>query len=259
MSQTLGSTIRGLYFAVLRPSRLVAVPRRRMDGSLWARLRESRKLVSVYLVNLVLYAGPLTLAGIGLGSASSIPGWLTPLVGDAPGTTLQLIVGFLRNSVYLIGVTAATLLGIHFALLVTFQSRGFFRTAYSVIYSTSVYLAGIFTVVWYLTTASGVSNAREFVVNLQVAFIYAIIDLTGSDFVFGVERPETVAASNFSTVGEYTLVALAVLFLYYLYSLYLGTRLNHDADRFKSLLVVLVVIALPALYVAGSIVFATLQ
>lgn len=259
MSRTLGSTIRGLYFAVFRPSRLVAVPGRRMDGSLRTQLRESRKLLSVYLVNLVLYAGPLTLAGIGLDSASSVPGWLTPLVGDAPGTTLQLLVGFVQNSVYLLGVTAATLLGIHFALLVTFQSRGFFRTAYSVIYSTSVYLAGIFTVVWYLTTASGVSNAREFVVNLQVTFIYAVIDLTGSDFVFGVDRPGALVPSSFSTVGEYALVALAVLLLYYFYSLYLGTRLNHDADRFKSLLVVFVVIALPALYVAGSIAIAVLQ
>lgn len=259
MNRTLGSTARGLYHAVFRPSRLVAVPGRRMDGSLRSQLRESQKLISVYLVNLVFYAGPLTLAGIGLQSGSTVPGWATSVVGEDPGPTLQLIVGFIQNSVYLLGVTAATLLGIHLALLVTFQSRGFFRTAYSVIYSTSVYLAGMFTMVWYLTTASGVRSAREFVINLQVSFIYAAIDLTGSDFVYGVGRPETLVPANFSTVGEYALITLAVLLLYYLYSLYLGTRINHDADRLKSLIVMMVVLSLPAIYVAGSIAIVLIQ
>jgi hypothetical protein len=259
MGVIVGDTVQGLYHAVFRPSRLVAVPGRRTDQSIGQLLRQSWQLLVVYLVNLVLYAGPLTLAGIGITSGSSVPGWLVGITGEDPGTTVLFLAGFLQNSLYLLGVTVATLVGVHFALLVTLQSDGFFRTAYSIVYSTSIYLAGIFTIVWYLTTAGGVANAREAVINLQVAFIYGVIDLLGSDITFQLARPETIVPGSFSPVGEAALVGLAVLVVYYFYSLYLGTRLNHDAGRFESLLVVIVVVALPVLYVVGSIVVTTIQ
>ncbi|SDN28962.1 hypothetical protein SAMN04487949_3843 [Halogranum gelatinilyticum] len=257
MSHTIGNAIRGLYNAVFRPARLVTAHRQYTEGSLDTQLRQSRKLLTVYLVNLALYAGPLTLAGIGIGA--TVPEWLTPVVGAEPSTAVLLLGGFLENSLYLFGVTVATLFGIHFALLVTLQSRGFLRTAYSIVYSTSVYLAAIFTVVWYLTTADGVENARTFVINLQVEFIYRVIDLLGAGISFGVARPETLVPAGFSEVGGYALVALAVLLLYYLYSLYLGTRLNHDAGRFEGVVVLLVVLSLPVLYVVGSIAITMIQ
>lgn len=156
-------------------------------------------------------------------------------------------------------MTLATLLGIHLALLITFQSKGFLRTAYSIVYSTSIYLAGLFTVVWYLTTAEGVENARELVLNIQIEFIYRIIDLMGSDMAFEISRPETIAPGEFSLGGEIALVGLVILFTYYVYSLYLGTRLNHDAGRFEGIVAVLVVISLPILYVIGSIFAVTFQ
>ena len=259
MGVIVGDTVRGLYHAVFRPSRLVAVPGRRTDRSTAEVLRQSWQLLVVYLANLVLYAGPLTLAGIGISAGSSVPNWLVGVTGEEPGTAALFFAGFLQNSLYLFGVTIATLVGVHFALLVTLQSDGFFRTAYSIVYSTSIYLAGIFTIVWYLTTAGGVANARQFVINLQVEFIYAVIDLLGSDIAFQIARPETIVPGSFSVVGEAALVALAVLVVYYFYSLYLGTRLNHDAGRFESYLVIVVVVALPVLYVVGSIVATTIQ
>ncbi|MGM0371782.1 MAG: hypothetical protein ACQEQJ_04660 [Halobacteriota archaeon] len=229
---------------------------RRWDATRIEKLRRAVDLLVVYLVNLALYAGPLTLAGIGIGSESTVPDWLLVLTGGERGPVLLFVAGFVRNSAYLFGVTVATLLGIHLAVLVTLQSKGVMRTAYSVVYSTSIYLAGLFTVVWYLTTATGVHNARDFVVNVQVEFIYRVIDLTGSEMRFGLARPDTLVPGEFSLVGELSLALLLVLFVYYLYSIYLGTRLNHDAGRFEGVVTVSIVVLLPVLYVVGSIIAA---
>lgn len=253
MGRIVGNAIRGIFHAIFRPSRLVAVPSRQTRRSTREQFRQGQRLLTVYIVNLVLYAGPLTLAGIGIGGESSVPTWLSEVTGTDPGPTALFVAGFLQNSLYLFGVTVATLIGIHIALLVTFQSEGFLRTAYSIVYSTSAYLAGIFTIVWYLTTAKGVDTAREFILSLQVMFIYAVIDWVGVELTFSLARPESLKAAGFSVIGESLIVVLTVLVVYYFYSLYLGTRLNHDAGRFEGVVVILVVISLPVLYVIGSI------
>jgi len=259
MAFVIGNIVKGLYNAVFRPAALVTVPTGGPDRSLPAKVDQAFRLGIVYLVNLTLYAGPLTVAGIGIGSGQSIPPWLAGFTGTEPGALLRFLAGFVQNSLYLLGITVATLVGAHIALVITLQSKGFLRTAHSVVYSTSIYLAGIFTVVWYLTSAEGVATAREFVINVQVAFIYRMIDLTESDLVFGIDRPDVIVPGEFSTTGEYAIIVLALLLVYYFYSLYLGTRLNHDAGRFEGVLVVLIVILLPITYVIGSIILATIQ
>lgn len=259
MGLFVGNIFRGMYASVFWPSRLVSVPDRQTSQGLLQSVRQGQKLLFIYLVNLALYAGPLTLAGIGIGSGSGVPDWFVGFAGEDPSLLMIYMAGFIQNSAYLFGVTLATLLGIHLALLITFQSKGFLRTAYSIVYSTSIYLAGMFTVVWYLTTAEGVANARELVINLQIEFIYRVIELIGSDMAFEIPRPDQIAPGEFSLAGEIALVGLVILFLYYLYSLYLGTRLNHEAGRFEGVIAVLVVISLPILYVVGSILAVTLQ
>ncbi|WP_277552351.1 hypothetical protein [Halobaculum limi] len=214
-------------------------------------------LAAIYLINLVLYAGPLTLAGVGIQSNADVPRWFTGVVGSEPGLAMVYLAGFIQNSAYLLGFTIATFVATHLALLLTVQSKGILPTAYSVVYSSSVYVAGIFTVVWYLTTASGVAAARDFVIDIQVAFIYALIEYAGADVEYAVPRPETLAASGFSQLGEYALLSLFVLVGYFFYSLYLGARINHDADRIASAATVLVVVSLPIAYVLGSILVAT--
>lgn len=256
MRTIVSGTVRGVYHALLRPSKLVSVTSQQRDQSLISKIQQSRNLLVVYLANLILYAGPLTLAGIGIQSTSTVPGWLQGVFGNDPGLVAVYLAGFIQNSAYILGFTVAALGANHLSLLITRQSKGFLRTAYSVVYSSSVYLAGIFTVVWYLTTASGVQTARELVLDLQVSFIYAVIDYTGTTVEYQIDRPGRLATSGFSLVGEIAIIVLAVLTVYFFYSLYLGARLNHDADRYESIVTVLIVLALPFVYVFGSIVIA---
>ena len=259
MGKFLGNMLYGVYAAVFRPSKLVSVANQHHGETVIHQVRRGLHLLLIYLVNLGLYAGPLTLAGIGIRSEAGVPKWFAGIATPDPGPLMVFIAGFIQNSLYLLGVTVATVLGIHLALLLTLQSKGFLRTAYSIVYSTSIYLAGLFTVVWYLTTADGVANARETVVNIQVEFIYRVIEVTGSNMQFTMQRPDVLVPGEFSFAGELSLVLLIILFVYYLYSLYLGTRLNHDAGRIEGIIAVIVVILLPILYVVGSIIAAGMQ
>jgi len=254
MRTIVSGTAKGLFHALLQPSKLVSVSGRQTDQSVLAKIQQARALLVVYLLNLMLYAGPLTLAGIGIRSTSTVPGWLQVLFGSDQGLLAVYLAGFIRNSAYMFGFTLAALGANHLALVIIGQSKGFLRTAYSVVYSASVYLAGIFTVVWYLTTAAGAEAARNLVLDLQVLFIYSVIDYTGASVQYRVPRPQNLATSGFSQVGEFALVTLAVLTCYFFYSLYLGARLNHDADRYEGLVTILIVFALPFVYVFGSII-----
>lgn len=254
MRTIVSGTAEGLFHALLQPSKLVTVSGRQTDQSIQTKIRQARSLLVVYLLNLILYAGPLTLAGIGIRSTSTVPDWLQVLFGSDQGLIALYLAGFIRNSVYMFGFTLAALAANHFALVITGQSKGFLRTAYSVVYSASVYLAGIFTVVWYLTTADGAETARNFVLDLQVIFIYSIIDYIGASVTYRVPRPDQVVTTGFSQVGEVALVTLSVLTCYFFYSLYLGARLNHDAGRYEGVVTILIVFALPFVYVFGSII-----
>ncbi|WP_134668709.1 hypothetical protein [Halorussus marinus] len=254
MSRTV-SVVSGLYDAVLRPAALVeARTVRQRQGSLLTQLGQLRRLLVVYVINLAAYAGPLTLAGFGRQNVPAMPAWFGGSLGGVGGPeTWQLLFGFAQNSLFLLAATGLTLLSVHVSMVVTLQSNGFLRTAYAVIYSTSAYLAGIFTVVWYLSTAEGVAAARTLVVDFQKAFIYAVIDWFGAGLGLPGGRPGALELGQLSPHGQSVLAVLVVLVAYYLYSLYLGARLNHGADRIKGLLVVLAVVASPVLYISASI------
>jgi hypothetical protein len=249
------NVVSGLYDAVLRPAALVeARTGREREGSLLNQLGQLRRLLVVYVVNLAAYAGPLTVAGFGRQNVPEMPAGFDGAFGGLGGPeTWGLAFGFAQNSLFLLAATGLTLLSVHVSMVVTFQSNGFLRTAYAVIYSTSAYLAGIFTVVWYLSTTEGVAAARSLVVDLQSAFIYAVIDWFGADLGLPGGRPGALDPGQLTTHGQSVLAVLVVLVAYYLYSLYLGARINHEADRIEGLLVVLAVVASPVVYIGASI------
>lgn len=247
--------VSGLYNSVFRPAALVeARTVRDRQGSLLNQLGQLRRLLVVYVVNLAAYAGPLTVAGFGRQNVPEMPAWFDGSVGGAGSPeTWQLLFAFAQNSLFLLAATSLTLLSVHFSMVFTLQSKGFLRTAYAVIYSTSAYLAGIFTVVWYLSTAEGVAAARTLVVDLQKAFIYAVIDWFGADLGLPGGRPGALELGQLTPHGQSVLAILVVLVAYYLYSLYLGARINHEVNRIDGLLVVAAVVVSPVVYIGASI------
>lgn len=242
----------GLFDAVFRPARLVATQTRQGRTSLRGQLGQLSTLTAVYLANVVLYAAPLTLAGVGVRGVGSPPPVLDRLPVADPATVWEFLVGLTVNSLTLLAGTVLTLLAVHVALVVTLQSRGFLRTAYSVVYSTSVYLAGMYTVVVFLSQA-GTPVAAEIVLDVQRALFATVLDAMGSSLAPPGGRPDGFQFAGLSTPGAYALSALVLLACYYLYSLYLGTRINHRANRLTSLLVVGGVAASPVVYVVATV------
>lgn len=250
-----GGLVRGLFDAVFRPAELVKAHTTTRRRGIFEQIRQLWSLASIYLVNLALYAGPLTLAGFGRQSVPAMPGWFGNLV-QIPnnGAVWQLSYAFLQNSLFLLTATVLTLLTFHLGVVITLQSRGLLQTAYTVVFSTSAYLAGIFTVVWYLSMNPGVTAARTLVINVQKVFIYRVIDYFGADLGLPGGRPDELAIQALTSEGEFLITLLLVLAIYYFYSLYLGARINHASNKIYSLLIVGLVTISPVIYVAGTII-----
>ncbi|MEZ3145107.1 hypothetical protein [Halobaculum sp. MBLA0143] len=247
-----GGIVAGVFDAVFRPARLVAAETGRGRSASGGQFRQLYTLSVVYLVNVVLYAAPLTLAGVGVRGAGAAPPAVARLPLASPDTVWQFTVGLIVNSLTLLAGTVLTLFAVHAALVVTLQSRGFVRTAYSVVYSTSAYLAGMYTVVVYLSQA-GTDVAAGVVLDLQRALFASVLNAMGSTLEPPGGEPQGFVFSGMSTAGVYALSLLAVLAVYYLYSLYLGSRINHDAGRLPSLLVVLGVVVSPVVYIVATV------
>lgn len=250
-------TVVGLINAVFRPSKFVAGRTTAENGSRLFVLRKLGYLLAVYLVNLSLYAAPLTLTGFGIDETATPPEWFAQSAAASfsdPVALWQFLTGFAQNSAFLLVATVLTLVTFHTGVVLSRSSKGLLRTVHTVVYSTSAYLAGIFTIVWYLSTNEGVAATRELVIATQASFIYFFIDLVGSDLGLPGGRPDPVALSDVSGDGTILLALLIVMGIYYLFSLYLGTRINHHTSRFIGLLVVGFVALSPALYVIGLIV-----
>lgn len=248
--------VTGLFDAVFRPSRFVAGHTAEGGRSRLRVLRKLAHLTVVYVTNLALYALPLTLTGFGVDESATAPDWLTNSVAPGfghPDELWRFLSGFVQNSAFLFVATVLTLFTFHTGVLLSRNSKGLIQTVHTVVYSTSAYLAGIFTVVWALSTSEGVTVARELVVTVQKEFVYYFIDLLGSDLGLPGGRPDPTPVSDLSADGTSLLAVLIVLGLYYLYSLYLGTRINHHTSRFTGLVIVTFVALSPALYVIGLI------
>jgi hypothetical protein len=250
-------TVVGLFDALFRPSRFVAGTTTVNGGGRLVVFRKILSLTAVFLINLVLYAGPLTLAGFGVKSTATSPEWFRRSAVAGVGDTVtvwQLANAFVQNCAFLVVASVLTLVTFHLGILLSRNSKGILRSVHTVVYSTSAYLAGIFTVVWYLSTNENVEMTRRLVIAAQKAFIYYFIDLLGADLELPSGRPKTIVVSELSQQGTLLLAILGVLAIYYLFSLYLGTRINHHSSRFTGLIAVWFVALSPVLYVIGLVV-----
>lgn len=209
-----------------------------------------------YFANVLLYALPLTLAGFGVSETGTAPGViasrLAPIVDD-PDAFWQLTVALVQNSSFLFVATVLTFGTFHLGVLLTGSSTGVVRSLRTVSYSTGIYLAIMFTAVWYVSTSPSIRVADEFLIYLQAEFFYVFIDLleVGLDVPGG--RREPVDLGRLTAAGQGMFVLLLLSATYYLYVLYLGARVAHRATRFEALVAVGFVAFVPAMYVLGVI------
>lgn len=215
------------------------------------------KISFFYFANLLLYALPLTLAGFGVVEESTAPeafaSFAAPLVADTDAAW-QLSSALVQNSAFLFVATILTFITFHLGVVLTRSSDGIVRSLRTVSYSTGIYLAVMFTVVWYVATAPNIRVADEFLLSIQAEFFYFFIDLAGANLELPGGRPEPVDLQQLTTVGQAMFVVLLLSAVYYLYVLYLGARISHQTTRFEAFVAVGFVTISPAIYVLGVII-----
>lgn len=226
---------------ILRPERLVSVDVAD-EGRGWVRsLIEGSRLTAVYSLNLALYAAPLTLAGFG-GS-------------EGADTSAAFLTSLATNSAFLLVGTLLTFVTFHVGIVLSGASEGILRSLRAVTYSTGVYLALAYTLVWYVATTPATSVAADLLVKLQADFLYYFIDWLGADVELPGGRPEPVDLAGLSAVGHSVLLLLSLAGLYYLYVLYVGGRIGHGANRVQAAVATTFVLVSPAVYAVGIILF----
>lgn len=253
--------LRRPFDAVLRPSAVVEVPSSYDASSLRERALIGGRLLALFVGNLLLYTLPLSLAGIGtVDPATTAPAWFASLaapLGAADGLW-RFSLRLLQNSVYLLTAGLVTFLAFHVGVVLTGESEGVLTSFRVVTYSTALYLATIFTLVWYASTSPNVDAAADLLLAVQAEFVYYFIDRLGADLVLPIGRPGEVSARALTPHGKAVLVGLLVAVCYYAYALYLGARTGHGTSRLTSAYVVIFVAVSPAIYVVASVLVVTL-
>lgn len=245
--------------AIFRPSRFVQSKINTYANHWLGKTVVGFRLTLFYFVNVIFYAIPLTVAGFGFsGETPNPPPIITSTVGGLIGRSAETW-GFLFalgvNSAYLLVVSLVIFVTFHAGVFLVRRSEGILQSFHTIVYSTSIYLAGLFTLTWYLSTSNRVTVADEFVLNIQKRFVYLFIDLSETNLELPGGQPEPVSTSAFTLYGQVIVVLLILLSLYLLYSLYLGARINHNMTRRNAIVVVTLVILSPAVYVLGSLVY----
>ncbi|ELY65204.1 hypothetical protein [Natrinema versiforme] len=250
------SIVRYAFNAVFDPAAIVSGRENQYTLDRRATVRRAVRLSLFYFLNLFLYAIPLTYAGFGTTSGGEPPAAVASVaavVGTNADATWQFLLATVQNCTFLFLASVLTFATFHVGVSLTRESLGVLQSIHTVVYSTGIYLAAIFSLAWYLSTSPEITVAGDWLVWVQAEFIYAVIDLTGTDLVLPGGRPAAVGLDGMTRTGTVALGALFATGIYYLYSLYLGARINHDSSRFASALAVGFVVVSPALFVIGSV------
>lgn len=226
--------VRRPFDIVFQPSKVVSVPPSYEATSIQRKMVIGTKLVLFFIINLLIYTLPLSLAGI--------------------GSSEQFLFRLIENSLFLLIAALLTFVAFHVGILITGQSNGILRSLRVITYSTALYLATLFTLVWYTATSSTISVADDLLLFLQAAFINFILEWMGSDLVLPGEYPTEANVGTLSFHGQVVLIAIILVIIYYLYVLYVGAQRAHGTSKFTSILVIGFIILSPVLYVIGSII-----
>ena len=211
--------IRILFDIVFNPQNLIESSSRYTDQSILNRLRIFISVTIFFILNVIIYALPLSLSEIGF----------------IDGTRLELL---LNNSGIIIASGFLTYSLYHSGVWLMRGSGGLISSYRIVMINTSIYLAIIFNLLWFGTeqeTLRGLFNwtFQEFF--LIVADYLGIYQEMSEDFS---EVPTTTPNSAMLEPSEVALIIGVIISLcYYLYVLYLGTRRVHNLTRYESMLV----------------------
>jgi hypothetical protein len=158
-----------------------------------------------------------------------------------------------QNSLFLLIAALITFVAFHGGVILIRSSQGILRSLRVITYSSALYLATIFTLVWVISTDPGIIVADQLLLSVQSDFIYYFIDLLNSPLELPGGRVNRPALSRLTSIGVVALAGLIIAISYYGYVLYLGARKTHGTSQIESVLVVIFVASSPALYVIGSI------
>lgn len=256
MSQTGLTVLRQPLYAIFKPSEIVETPPTYNAESILRKARLGINLLIFFLGNILLYTLPLSFAGIGAVSPGTEPPQAFESLFAGFFDTADAWVFLLRatqNSLFLLSAAVITFVTFHAGIILTRSSKGIVRSLRVITYSSALYLATIFTLVWLAATNSSVQVADNILLWLQSEFIYYFIDLFQASLELPGGRVSRPDLSGLTTTGIGVLSGLAIATCYYGYMLYLGARKTHGTSRIESTFVVLFVAMSPGFYIIASI------
>jgi len=256
MANLIPTRVRWLVDVILFPGNIVRGSAIGDTTSLVARSEVFLRLSLFFVINIVLYALPLSLAGIALGVNEQAPPTLvvelvrtlpeSPLIG-ASGTW-NVFLRLVNNSISLILFTILSYIMYHIGILFTRKSNGALLSYYTIMISTSIYLALIFNISWYMVAETG--TAGDLIDWSVRQFFISSADLVGADT--GIDSTELKNLDTLSTEGQIGFILLGTFLCYYIYVLYVGARSSHGLTRYESLSVVTFVSISPAIFGIAS-------
>lgn len=256
MANLIPARVRWLIDVILFPGNVVRNPAVSNRSSLIARIKVFLRLTVFFIVNIVLYALPLSLAGIALGVSEREPLTLIVEIVDAlPESSLitasgasNVLLRLANNSISLIVFAFLSFLMYHIGIFFTRKSDGAILSYYTIMISTSIYLAILFNISWYMVAQT--ETARYLIDWAVRQFFISSANLINVEPT--VSAGEFQNLSALSTEGQIGFILLAVFLCYYIYVLYVGARSLHELTRYESITVVGFVSTSPVVFGTAS-------
>lgn len=246
--------VRWLFNIAFRPRELIDAPSVSHSQSIFDRVNIFISVTIFFLANVILYALPLSLAGIGFvddeAAHPQFAEFSQGIVND-PDYWWMVLVRLVNNAEFLVIFGFLTYVLFHVGIWLTGKSTGQIHSYRIVMINTSIYLAIIFNLAWYAVAGEQTVIARDFVDWLFREYFAFVANLVGTAPPFSLEVPPNLA--NLSPMGKAMLVGLLVSVCYYVYVLYIGARKVHDLTRYEAAVVMGFALTSPVLFAAGSL------
>ena len=227
--------IRILFDIVFNPQNLIESSSQYTDQSAVNRLSTILSVTVFFLLNVVLYALPLSLQGIGFVDAN-------------------IILLLINNSISIVSFGFLTYSLYHSGIWLVRGSNGLIPSYRIVMINTSIYLAIIFNLLWIgifiSNTLTGLFNWAFQVLFETVGYYIAIPPGFGDGF----NSINPAEVSSLLLLDRAIIVGLLISSCYYLYVLYIGARRVHGLTRYESVLVMGFVLSSPITFAAISLI-----